>query len=242
MATVETETKDIEVHENSDIFHLMDSEDERQILVEASERLKEALVYQIPWFNKESSQWEKRDQLSYEGIMYGVLLMANNAGQALEVIPESIKVEMQNLSVDIDGIEKKIQKWMAQCLVKNLKTGAVYPGVAEADVTIRQKVKDDKGFPIKEMGGKYVYETVYDDFGRNKAVSKALRNGFKLHIPQKLILKIIEVAREKKQIKEVGKHTSYTAQCCTDLTHKHTLGEISSNKCKTSGLPIKGAS
>lgn len=205
MSKLEQEQK-IVLKEDTDIFHLLDSEDEQQIIMEAQDRMKSALVYKVPWKNPQTNQYEERSDLSYAGIQHICIMMAqkHNEVGSLELV-EDPKIEMQRLDLVMNGLSKTVIKWYASCKVRNTKTGMITPGISEADVVTKgikrdpvtnKKVWDDS---IKS----YIYEEVYDDYGRTKAVSKAFRNACKIQIPQKLILEMIKIAEEKGQVKSV---------------------------------------
>lgn len=205
MSKLETENK-IVLKEDTDIFHLLDSEDEQQIIMEAQDRMKSALVYKVPWKNPNTNQWEERSELSYAGIQHICIMMAqkHNEVGSLELV-EDPKIEMQKLELVMNGLPRTVTKWYASCKVKNTKTGMITPGISEADV-ITKGIKKDPATNKKiwdESLKSYIYEEVYDDFGRTKAVSKAFRNACKIQIPQKLILEMIKIAEEKGQTKTV---------------------------------------
>ena len=91
------------------------------------------------------------------------------------------------------------------------------PGASEADVVTNQpKIdpKTNKKIWNNELQS-YEYEEAYDDFARTKALSKALRNAMKPHIPQKLIIEMINIAEEKGQTKSFNQSESADVCTCT---------------------------
>lgn len=194
------------IHENKDIFHLLDAEDERQIVAEAQGRLKEALVYTTKKWNKETKQMENVDNLSYTGIQHISIMMAqqHDTVGSLEVVGEP-KMEMQTIKYIVNNEEKTIQKWSCSLSVRNTLTKMVTPGIADADVVVwGDKVNSETGQKIwNKDANSYEKELVFDDFGKNKALSKAFRNGCKVQIPQSLILEMIKIAKAEGRTKTI---------------------------------------
>lgn len=121
-------------------------------------------------------------ELSYNGIKHLVLEMAAK-GMPLEVV--DAKYELLG-----DGVEKT---WYTSVWVKNLKTGLTHDGHSEA--------------PYYENNGrhplKFVEPFTKDSFARTKAFSKAKRNACKAHLPQALIIHLVNQATTKGQTKEL---------------------------------------
>lgn len=80
--------------------------------------------------------------------------------------------------------EGKEKMWYATVKVQNQVTKQITEGLSEA------KFYDDKG--------------TYDPFGRTKAHSKAERNAMKKHVPEYIIVKAIEEARKKGNVKKLN--------------------------------------
>lgn len=207
---VEPEDHKLVLKEDTDIFHLLDSADEQQIMMEAQDRMKDALVYKMKRY-VEGKGWIDESQLSYAGIQHITIMMAakKDSVGALALV-EDPKIEMKTYPVTLDQGDKIIQKWYASCKVRNTLSGMITPGVAEADVVIKVPKRDPDTNKKIWNEEKRSYEMVdgYDDFGRNKAISKAFRNACKIQIPQKLILEMIKIAEEKGQTKNVETETA----------------------------------
>lgn len=193
------------------IFHLLDAEDEKQIVLEAQGRLAESLVYTIKQYNVKTKSWEDRDELTYAGIKHITIMMSQQHEEvgSLEVLENPI-VKMEEFELPLNGEIKKINKWSCSLRVRNTKTGMVSPGFAEADV-ITKVVKKDPLTNKKvwsETKNAYEMEDGMDDFGRTKCVSKAFRNACKVQIPEKLILEMIKIAKEKGKTQTVETKSS----------------------------------
>jgi len=251
MSTTETKTESkngekLVLKEDTDIFHLLDQEDERQIILEARDRMKEALVYTIHRYDPKKKEWVDEDQLSYAGIQHIIILMSQSKDSAgsLELVDEA-KCEMKSFNLTINDKPIVIQKWYASCKVRNTLTKLTTPGVAEADVVIKVTKKDpqtNKKIWIKEKNA-YEMEDGYDDFGRNKAVSKAFRNACKIQIPQKLILEMIKIAKEKGQVKKVEQQTTQQTNSnfcqCSEPKPKFQTDDKGNHVCYTCNKPVK---
>lgn len=225
-STTDQKSTEIQTIEEPDIFHLLESEDEQQIILETNERMKEALVYQVNWYNPKTYNYEKRDELSYAGINYLVILMAQNLKQGIEIVREP-KIEL----LTVDGVER----WHAMIICRNKVTGLETVGNSEQTVKLKQKKKGADGKDVFE-NGQPVYEyNKYDDFGRTKALSKAQRNAWKLQMPAKLILKVIQIAKDKKQTKTLEtKKTTVLRKICNcreNGREPQTKADRTCNRC-----------
>ena len=206
MSESSNQTTQLEVQTAPDIFHLLDSEDEKQIIAEAQGRLKEALVYTTKKWNKDTKQMEEVDQLSYTGIQHITIMMAQQrdtvGSLAIDGEPE---IKMETIKYNVGEEEKTIQKWCCKLNVINTLTKMRTPGYAEADVVVYgDKIHPQTGKKIwNDSLNSYEKELVYDDFGKNKALSKAFRNACKVQIPQSLILEMIRIAKTEGRVKHM---------------------------------------
>lgn len=105
---------------DSDIFNIIDKEDEKQIMSIEQFGDDKRLVYQV----------RDRLELSYLGIKHLTLVMAQN-NNPLETLVES--------KVDLIG-ESKEKTWYATVRVLNKNTGQITEGVAQCNYY------DEKGF------------------------------------------------------------------------------------------------
>jgi len=118
------------------------------------------------------------------------------------------------------------------------------PGYAEADVTILGNKLDANGKKIWDDDVKsYVKEIIYDDFGKNKALSKAFRNACKVQIPQNLILEMIKIAKETGRTTEVvsEKTAELNSECgcsMTDTIVTDTVNGKGLHQCDNCKKPI----
>ena len=109
-----------------------------------------------------------KKQLSYAGIQYLVLKLSA-AGHPLVLVSDDVE-----LCKDVDE-DQNTWQWRAKVVKKNTNTGFETMGVQESPYLDR-----------------HTHE--YDPFGRTKAVSKAMRNADRGHLPMAEIQRMINTA------------------------------------------------
>ena len=157
---------------NSGYFFEMEARDEQQMIAEYEGRVLREITYQV----------QGQTAISYNGIKF----IANKLG--------GIKV----ISVEAEYIEKPVEMWVATVVVLNEKYETQMPGAGEQPYMMDVHVLDEKKKWVKNSDGSYDMKTVPDPFSRRKAISKATRNAIRAVIPEAMIIKFLEDAKQNR--------------------------------------------
>lgn len=197
----EKSTEAITISEDMEIFHILDERDEQQIIQETNNAMKQALIYTVPWYNPKTKQYEDRDQCSYEGIKYLVILLGQKLKQGLKL---AIQPKFELMTIFDPETQVDRQSWHCSLSVLNEITGLETPGVSEQFVQMKVKDKDKDDRPIwDDVKKEYKWHWKYDEFAQRKCLSKALRNAWDLQVPTNLKLQLIQIAKSEKRVDRV---------------------------------------
>jgi len=126
---------------------------------------------------------KQRLELSYAGVKQLILEMSQN-DQSMEIVSKTVERSK------IDD-EPTNDIWYAEIILRNKKTGHESWGVSENPV--------------------YAYGK-YDQFGRTKAVSKAIRNAERQQLPELLISAFLEKSQSSEKIQYLQKNDNEPTQ------------------------------
>jgi len=179
-------------------FLKMDTFDQLQ---QMDEKFRKKLIYEVRTYDEKTKQTEISYNLTFVGIKQLVLELAQK-GQPLEIIGEP---KVWREKIDDNPLN---DRWYAEVRLRNKATNQESWGVAESPVFPWQNVPvldqegrkiwiDNPSFPGKKML-KTERKQVYDNFGRTAAVSKAIRNAERQHLPEFTIQLFVEKALKDK--------------------------------------------
>lgn len=216
MSSTENE-KNIVVAEESEIYTILDSNDEQQMLLDASETTGQALIYEISKYDEKTHTWTKVKEPSYLGINWLVIHMSQNMKQGLKITKDSLKISV-NRFFDPDTNQDR-DFVTAQINIYNEVTGLETPGLAEQPLLMKVYERDAAKNKIWNNDKKeYKYHWKYDEFAQRKALSKALRNAWKLQFPVDVLKKLVKIAESKGLVTKISNPTQTTADQSTSTT------------------------
>ena len=120
-----------------------------------------------------------KEQITYTGLKWLALEMSTQ-GNPLEIVTQ------QTILTKYDETDQAKWHWQSTIVMRNKNTGYETVGVSESP------------FLDFSRGG------IYDNFGKTKASSKAERNCIRKHVPELMIVELMQKAKAEGRVEEIS--------------------------------------
>lgn len=222
---------EIVVQEESQIYKILEEKEEQLMLLETSELTGQALIYEVTKFDRRTNQYIKTKEPTFAGINWLVIHMTQNMKQGLVITPNSLKMSVQKFFDPVTKTDKEI----VTCAIQILNEVTHLETVGLAEQPLFQKVYDRderwNKIPDPERKGEFLFHYEYDEFAQRKALSKALRNAWRLQFPPEVLARLVKIAESKGMTLKV--RVDVPTKTCSCFLEKRKLDPSRPNVCLT---------